>query len=389
MGFEQDDVDMTANFWCNSCSFVTSSEEIFKIHQMKCNNTEEAMQNMEVEVKMTDFALRAHSDKKERDKEVEKYPRESEVKKGIEFKAELSEEDKAKLRGKTYSRKKTTELQKRPLFPQQSQSRPSQHLQVLQFSPFDLKVITEISLSSMVLGDYLVIVKSDFDMVISEEPYLALMLLLNMVTGKYIARVWNQTVATGILSSVDELKVACLKHFENRPCMGFPVPENEHNDTDSNAPVPIKVSKSCLKVLSKNVKSEIVSCSECLKLIRSKESKLQASEQVKKLAGASPTKTTTQTCTRNMPWGSGLRTQVIKRETRERWLQEYNDSENFPLKFVSYTEVRCETCDTNFTAKKSTVKSLYLAAAARMPQRCMTNFIKGFMLVCFALCIFT
>ena len=77
---------------------------------------------------------------------------------------------------------------------------------------------------------------------------------------------------------------------------------------------------------------------------------------VLQFSGASPTKTTTQTCTRNMPWGSGLRAQVIKRETRERWLQEYNDSENFPLKFVSDTEVRCETCDTNFTAKKSTVK---------------------------------
>ena len=77
---------------------------------------------------------------------------------------------------------------------------------------------------------------------------------------------------------------------------------------------------------------------------------------VLQFSGASPTKTTTQTCTRNMPWGSGLRAQVIKRETRERWLQEYNDSENFPLKFVSDTEVRCETCDNNFNAKKSTVK---------------------------------
>ena len=39
---------------------------------------------------------------------------------------------------------------------------------------FVLLVIKELSLSYLVIGNYLVLVKSDFDMVISGEPYLAL-----------------------------------------------------------------------------------------------------------------------------------------------------------------------------------------------------------------------
>ena len=34
--------------------------------------------------------------------------------------------------------------------------------------------------------------KSDFDVIVSEEPYHALALLLNMQSGRVIARIWNK-----------------------------------------------------------------------------------------------------------------------------------------------------------------------------------------------------
>ena len=46
-------------------------------------------------------------------------------------------------------------------------------------------VLRELSLSSLLLGDYLVILRSDFDIIISGEPYLATMCLFNLKTGNY------------------------------------------------------------------------------------------------------------------------------------------------------------------------------------------------------------
>ena len=210
---------------------------------------------------------------------------------------------------------------------QQSPSQPSPDLQVtpqmIQISPDDLKAIAEMSLSTMVVGNYLVIVKSDFDIVISEEPYLALMILLNTMTGRYIARVWNQTVYTGMLNNVEELKVACSKHFELRPCLGFPVQESELEETEfdfivSFSPVPSKISKSCLKVRSKDAGSEIQSCSECLKLKQpSEESPMNTTEEIEM-----------PTHTNNMPFGSGLWESMVKKESQETWHEEYNNSHN-------------------------------------------------------------
>ena len=249
--------------------------------QIKCTNSEEALLDMNVEVKVTDFDLHAHSENRERNSEAVKRSRDPKKMKeeGMAFKAKLLEQENSKLRMKNFTLKKTIEDQKNLLFSLHgSDTKQSQQTQQSQESQLSLclqteymDVISELTLSSLVLGDYLVIVKSDFDLVVSEEPYLALMLLLNTRTGKYIARIWNQTISTGILSSVEQLKVACIKHFEHRPCMGCPVPETEDEKTGDDffiypTPVPTKFSKSCLKVLSKDVCNEIVSCSECLRL---------------------------------------------------------------------------------------------------------------------------
>ena len=293
MGFEVGDVDMTTNFRCNNCTFETSSEEIFEIHRndfclhrMKGSNSEEALQSTKMEVKDIDFALGANKNNEtaKRSRGLKKMKED-----GMAFKAKLLEQKNSKLHMKNLTLKKTIEDQKKLLFglggsdPQQSHSQKSQESEyqqsldlkmttpAIQISPEHMEAIAELSLSSLVLGDYLVIVKSDFDLVISEEPYLALMLLLNTRTGKYIARIWNQTVSTGILSSADQLRVACVKHFEHRPCMGCPLSDNEHEETGSDlltshTPIPSTFSKSCLRVLGKDVSKESLSCSECLRL---------------------------------------------------------------------------------------------------------------------------
>ena len=48
--------------------------------------------------------------------------------------------------------------------------------------------LVELSLTSVMYGDYLVVLNSDFDLVVAGEPQLALMLLFNVRTGRFMAR---------------------------------------------------------------------------------------------------------------------------------------------------------------------------------------------------------
>ena len=206
---------------------------------------EDYLQNIEVEMKMSDSALRAHSEKR--------------IMNSLAMAEESEVEESFGCNESQQSHSKSPSLNLETA------------LKSTELSPEHLSVIREMSLSSFVLGDYLVIVKSDFDLVLSNEPYLALMLLLNRVTGKYIARIWNRTVFTGTISSVDQLRAVCMEHFEHMPCLGLPFAKSELEEADfdfmvSHAPVLCKVSKSCLKVMSKHARSQVRSCSECLKL---------------------------------------------------------------------------------------------------------------------------
>ena len=69
------------------------------------------------------------------------------------------------------------------------------------------RIISSQSLSSFKLGDFLVITNSSFDITICDEPYLALLLLYNLKCGKFIARIWNQTVEFGWAHKGHELEV--------------------------------------------------------------------------------------------------------------------------------------------------------------------------------------
>ena len=138
---------------------------------------------------------------------------------------------------------------------------------------FDLEqaksVLPSLSLMSITFGDYLVVMRSDFDVTIEGEPYLALMLLYNTKDGKFMARIWNQTVFSGIAPTLEQFVNTCEKHFSGKPCLGYPEEEDEHAMQEffvSQTPIPRKISKMCLRVLGKEVGGEVHSCNECLKL---------------------------------------------------------------------------------------------------------------------------
>ena len=78
---------------------------------------------------------------------------------------------------------------------------------------FDLEVVRDVvaaqSLASLKIGDYLVVMRSDFDVVLLGEPYLASMLLFNLRTGRCIARIWNQTVKVVKAVTREQFAEAC------------------------------------------------------------------------------------------------------------------------------------------------------------------------------------
>ena len=126
------------------------------------------------------------------------------------------------------------------------------------------------ALMSALAGDYLVVMNYGPDLIISDEPYFSLMLLINTKSGKYIRRMWNRTVAQGEMTSIEQVVELCKIHFyQGRPCIGCPT--GEINDEFqgfiiSQTPVPRKISKSCHGVLSRTAGDDTYCCSECHKL---------------------------------------------------------------------------------------------------------------------------
>ena len=131
-------------------------------------------------------------------------------------------------------------------------------------------VLSSVSLVSVTVGDFLVIMRSEFDLTLSGEPYTGLEVLLNMKTGKYFSRIWNQTVDTGFVTDEDELLEACENHFgKGRPCLGCPEEQDKHVDAEfyiSQTPIPRRIARKCLKFLGYESDASVSSCSECTKL---------------------------------------------------------------------------------------------------------------------------
>ena len=129
-------------------------------------------------------------------------------------------------------------------------------------------VCEKLSLNLMKCGNYLVVMPSEFDTVILGEPYLASMLLIDLDSGLYFGRIWNQTLAKGKALHLRDFIEVCVAFFvlNNKPCIGYPIKDegdlSRHEFVLSQTPVPRMMSKSCHKVVHKKVSS----CYECLSL---------------------------------------------------------------------------------------------------------------------------
>ena len=132
------------------------------------------------------------------------------------------------------------------------------------------KCLIRLSLRSVTLRDYLIIMRDDFDVDISGEPYVAYILLYHPKSGLYLARVWNQTVASGYATNAQQLQNACSQHFsQGRPCIGCPLRDQSQDGERfliSQSPMPRMISKRCQGVVGENGNSEMTSCRDCLDL---------------------------------------------------------------------------------------------------------------------------
>ena len=139
-------------------------------------------------------------------------------------------------------------------------------LKVEKYSDEVRSALAKLSLKSVDCGEYLVILKSDFDVEISGEPYHALMLLLHTGSGNFMARLWNKTVEAGKVSTLSDLINTCIHHFRTRKlCLGLFEDAHEQSKQEflvSQTPVTRKISRTCIGTL---VESEHA-CFECMKL---------------------------------------------------------------------------------------------------------------------------
>ena len=134
-----------------------------------------------------------------------------------------------------------------------------------------MDILSSLSLTSVTIGTYLVVMRSDFDLTISGQPYIGLTLLLDLKTGKYISRIWNQSVATGDVARGGHFKELCDHHFgQGKPCLGCPEKEKEKLGSEefliSQTPIPRKISTKCRKTLGKEASTSISTCTECKKI---------------------------------------------------------------------------------------------------------------------------
>ena len=131
-----------------------------------------------------------------------------------------------------------------------------------------LAVLKSLCLNFGTLGDYLVVMNGKADAIINGEPYLALQLWFNMVSGKFIGRIWGRSVSYDKVDSIDKFAEVCNKYFQYRPCVGYTLGDEEQYSQAfviSQTPLPRKISRECKGLLNKNINDDIQSCQECLK----------------------------------------------------------------------------------------------------------------------------
>ena len=134
-----------------------------------------------------------------------------------------------------------------------------------------LGVLSSLSLTSVTVQDYLVVLSSDFDIIISDEPYMVRTLFYNVKAGIFFARLWCKTVNIGNVLSVEQFYEVCNKHFKRREriCLGSLYKGEVYVEKPfliSQTPFPRKIAKTCTGFISENSSANSISCKACDKL---------------------------------------------------------------------------------------------------------------------------
>ena len=128
-----------------------------------------------------------------------------------------------------------------------------------------------LGLTSIMFEDYLLIMKTKFDMTIAGEPYHARTMLYNTKTGRLLSRIWGRTVISTNVLTLDELEERCKQHFQGgRLCLGLFLTKDEQEKYRfhiSLTPVFRKLSKVCLGVIGGETSVSSIACKECNKLL--------------------------------------------------------------------------------------------------------------------------
>ena len=130
-------------------------------------------------------------------------------------------------------------------------------------------VLAPLSLTSVKFGKYLLIMRTELDVMIAGEPYLALALWFDLNTGHFVTRIWNQSVSRGSAVKVEQLAEACESHFmSGKPCIGVPQVNDDLSEEFliSQTPIPRQISRACQRTLGRGAGSHVNVCPECLKL---------------------------------------------------------------------------------------------------------------------------
>lgn len=130
-----------------------------------------------------------------------------------------------------------------------------------------VKVLSSLSLTSVAVQDYLVVMSTDFDVTISDEPYVVLMLLYNVKSGHFFARMWSKTVNIGTVKDLNQFYEVCHRHFKREKlCLGCPYNGEEEKAQSylvSHSPFPRKISKTCTGFIREHSSANTISCMAC------------------------------------------------------------------------------------------------------------------------------
>ena len=119
--------------------------------------------------------------------------------------------------------------------------------------------IGNMGLTSVNVGDYLVILNKNIDVALDEEPYISFMLFYDTTSGRFFHRIWNKTVATGKTTDLATLVKVCRAYFNRgKPCLAL-------MKCDGQNEMPENISSACHSFLTIHNGSKVKMCSECQK----------------------------------------------------------------------------------------------------------------------------